>query len=80
MPSCPLLTCDVFLLCFSISSPASLYSAVDHWLPLLQALAPTTPAVLVGCKADLRSSARLQVIAWSSQSALTPLLSAPGDC
>ena len=35
-PSSPLLAADVFLLCFSISDHASLYTALDHWLPLLK--------------------------------------------
>jgi len=59
-PSSPLLQADVFLLCFSIADHASLYTALDHWLPLLKDLCPSTPAVLVGCKSDLRTSSRLQ--------------------
>jgi len=59
-PSSPLLAADVFLLCFSIADHASLYTALDHWLPLLKDLCPNTPAVLVGCKSDLRTSTRLQ--------------------
>ena len=35
-PSSPLLAADVFLLCFSIADHASLYTALDHWLPLLK--------------------------------------------
>ena len=35
-PSSPLLAAEVFLLCFSISDHASLYTALDHWLPLLK--------------------------------------------
>ena len=35
-PSSPLLAADVFLLCFSISDHASLYTALDQWLPLLK--------------------------------------------
>ena len=60
MPSSPLLTCDVFLLCFSIADHSSLYTAVDHWLPLVKEVSPGTPVVLVGCKSDLRTSGRLQ--------------------
>ena len=37
-PSSPLLSADVFLLCFSIADHASLYTALDHWLPLLKVI------------------------------------------
>ena len=37
-PSSPLLAADVFLLCFSIADHASLYTALDHWLPLLKVM------------------------------------------
>ena len=37
-PSSPLLAADVFLLCFSIADHASLYTALDHWLPLLKVI------------------------------------------
>ena len=92
-PSSPLLAAEVFLLCFSISDHASLYTALDHWLPLLKVtlllllmmmmmfhhhhhhrnikdLCPTTPAVLVGCKSDLRTSSRLQVVSATLSSLL----------
>ena len=37
-PSSPMLAADVFLLCFSIADHASLYTALDHWLPLLKVI------------------------------------------
>ena len=47
---------DVFLLCYNISSPSSLFSAINHWVPDLRLQAPSTPIVLVGCQSDLRQS------------------------
>ncbi len=45
---------DVFLLCFKISEPASLFSALNRWCPEIRGEAPSTPIVLVGCQADSR--------------------------
>ena len=47
---------DVFLLCYNISDPSSLFSAINHWVPDLRLQAPATPIVLVGCQSDLRQS------------------------
>jgi len=46
---------DVFLLCYNISDPSSLFSAINHWVPDLRQQAPSTPIVLVGCQSDLRT-------------------------
>ena len=46
---------DVFLLCYKISDPSSLFSAINHWVPDLRQQAPSTPLVLVGCQSDLRT-------------------------
>ena len=45
---------DVFLLCYRISDPASLFSAINFWCPEIRCYAPTTPIILVGCQSDLR--------------------------
>ena len=45
---------DVFLLCYKISSPQSLNSALSRWLPEVRAQAAHAHVVLVGCQADLR--------------------------
>ena len=45
---------DVFLLCYKISEPSSLFNAVNHWCPEVRSVAPVTPIILVGCQADLR--------------------------
>ena len=44
-PSSPLLAADVFLLCFSIADHASLYTALDHWLPLLKVVLKTVVVI-----------------------------------
>ena len=45
---------DVFLLCFSIISPASFENINSKWYPEIQHHAPNVPKVLVGTKSDLR--------------------------
>jgi len=45
---------DVFLLCFSIISPASFASVRDKWWPELSRNRPDAKAVLVGTKVDMR--------------------------
>ena len=45
---------DVFLLCYRISDPSSLFSAINHWVPELRHHAPATPIILVGCALDQR--------------------------
>jgi hypothetical protein len=49
------LEADVFLLCYKISDPSTLFSALNHWCAEVRAVAPSTPIVLVGCQSDLRS-------------------------
>ncbi len=45
---------DVFLVCFSIDSPASLENVKSKWVPEIRHHCPTTPFILVGTKQDLR--------------------------
>ncbi|XP_076450185.1 ras-related C3 botulinum toxin substrate 2-like [Babylonia areolata] len=47
---------DVFLLCFSIPSPASFKNVRAKWFPEVSHHCPGTPLVLVGTKQDLRDS------------------------
>ena len=46
---------DVFLLCYKVTDIATLFSAINIWVPELRGHAPATPIVLVGCQADLRA-------------------------
>ena len=47
---------DVFLLCYSIADPGTLFSCLDHWVPELRLQAPATPILLVGCQSDRRTA------------------------
>lgn len=49
-PSSP--TC--YLVCYKISDPSTLFSAVNNWCPAVRARDPNAPIVLVGCQSDLR--------------------------
>jgi len=48
---------DVFLLCYRITDPSTLFSALNHWCPEIRSSAsdPQVPIILVGCGADLRA-------------------------
>lgn len=45
---------DVFLICYSIISPASFDNVKSKWFPEIQHHAPGVPIILVGTKSDLR--------------------------
>ena len=47
---------DVFLLCYKISEPSSLFNALNHWCPEVRSVSPNTPIILVGCQSDLRTN------------------------
>ena len=61
---------DVFLLCYRISDPSSLFSAINHWVPELRNHAPSTPILLVGCASDERNGTGRTGAIVSSQQAL----------
>mmetsp|Transcript_38023 Transcript_38023/g.81772 ORF Transcript_38023/g.81772 Transcript_38023/m.81772 type:complete len:197 (+) Transcript_38023:206-796(+) len=51
---------DVFLICFSIISPASFDNVKSKWVPEISHHASNTPFLLVGTKLDLRDDADIQ--------------------
>eukprot|EP01119_Soliformovum_irregulare_P020945 TRINITY_DN6859_c1_g2_i1.p1 TRINITY_DN6859_c1_g2~~TRINITY_DN6859_c1_g2_i1.p1 ORF type:complete len:198 (+),score=47.74 TRINITY_DN6859_c1_g2_i1:78-671(+) len=50
---------DVFLIVFSIISPATLENAKRKWLPEISHHAPNVPLVLVGAKIDARDDKKM---------------------
>jgi Ras-related C3 botulinum toxin substrate 1 len=50
---------DVFLLCFSIISPASFENVKSKWYPEIKHHCPSVPFILVGTKSDLREDSAM---------------------
>jgi GTPase SAR1 family protein len=46
---------DVFLVCYKISDPSSLYNVKTKWIPELRHFRSDVPVILCGCQADLRA-------------------------
>ena len=47
---------DVFLLCYKISDPSTLFSALNYWCPEIRHHSSySVPIILVGCGSDLRT-------------------------
>mmetsp|Transcript_20841 Transcript_20841/g.54168 ORF Transcript_20841/g.54168 Transcript_20841/m.54168 type:complete len:193 (+) Transcript_20841:173-751(+) len=62
---------DIFLVCFSIISPASFENVRAKWYPEVSHHCPSTPVILVGTKLDLREDK--DTIAALHQKNLAPL-------
>ncbi|KAK2854180.1 hypothetical protein Q5P01_006841 [Channa striata] len=52
---------DVFLLCFSVVSPASFQNIPEKWVPEIRRHAPFAPLVLVGTQCDLRGDVKVLI-------------------
>lgn len=52
---------DVFLLCFSVVSPASFQNVPEKWVPEIRTHAPFAPIVLVGTQCDLREDVKVLI-------------------
>ncbi|XP_054463438.1 ras homolog family member Ua [Anoplopoma fimbria] len=52
---------DVFLLCFSVVSPASFQNVPEKWIPEIRRHAPCAPLVLVGTQCDLREDVKVLI-------------------
>ena len=46
---------DVFLLCYKIADPISLYNAKNKWIGEVRRHRPDAPVILCGCQTDLRN-------------------------
>jgi len=62
---------DVFLICFSVISPASFENVRAKWYPEVSHHCPNTPIVLVGTKLDLREDQ--ETISKLKDKGLTPI-------
>ena len=63
----------MFMLCYKISDPASLFSALNFWCPEVRAVSPDAPIILVGCQSDLRGDR--DVISCLAKSGRAPVSS-----
>ncbi|XP_034043437.1 ras homolog family member Ua isoform X2 [Thalassophryne amazonica] len=52
---------DVYLLCFSVVSPASFQNIPDKWIQEIRRHSPFTPLVLVGTQCDLREDVKVLI-------------------
>ncbi|KAF7204753.1 ras-related C3 botulinum toxin substrate 1 [Nothobranchius furzeri] len=65
---------DVFLVCFSLVSPASFENVRCKWYDEVKHYCPNTPIVLVGTKLDLREDQEMV-----KEKKLSPITSAQGE-
>ena len=68
---------DVFLVCFSVISPASYENVKSKWIPEISSHAPGVPFILVGTKVDLRDDA--EQLERLKKANLAPITSAQGE-
>jgi GTPase SAR1 family protein len=50
---------DVYVVCFDVTSPASLERVKDQWVPEIRGYSTTAPFVLVATKCDERIKAQV---------------------
>jgi cell division control protein 42 len=50
---------DVFLVCFSVTSPASFENVKEKWFPEVHHHCPGVPCLIVGTQIDLRDDAQV---------------------
>ena len=51
---------DVFLVCFSVTSPASFENVREKWFPEVHHHCPGVPCLIVGTQTDLREDAQVR--------------------
>ena len=63
---------DVFLVCFSVTSPDSFENIKELWIPELRQYCPNAPFILVGTQCDLRHDRhRLEALKRNKKKAVT---------
>ncbi|CAI5691766.1 cell division control protein 42 homolog isoform X2 [Oreochromis aureus] len=63
---------DIFLVCFSVVSPSTVYSIREKWVPEILFHCPRVPFLLVGTQVDLRDdSVTLEKLAKNKQRPVT---------
>jgi cell division control protein 42 len=63
---------DVFLICFSVNSPASFENVKEKWLPEVRHHCPGVPCLIVGTQIDLRDDpAVIEKLAKQRQAPIT---------
>ncbi len=67
---------DVFMICYSIISPASFENIRTKWFPEVKHHRPDTPYILVGTKVDLRDNA--DTLARLAEKRLAPVSTLQG--
>lgn len=68
---------DVFLVCFSVTSPASFENVKEKWFPEVHHHCPGVPCLIVGTQVDLRDDS--QVIEKLSRQKQRPVPSEAGE-
>lgn len=68
---------DVFLVCFSVTSPASFENVKEKWFPEVHHHCPGVPCLIVGTQVDLRDDA--QVIEKLARQKQRPVTSEQGE-
>lgn len=64
---------DVFLVCFSVTSPASFENVKEKWFPEVRHHCPGVPCLIVGTQIDLRDDPQvLEKLARQKQRPVTP--------
>ncbi|KAI5843270.1 small GTPase CDC42 [Tricharina praecox] len=64
---------DVFLICFSVNSPASFENVKEKWLPEVRHHCPGVPCLIVGTQIDLRDDpAVIEKLAKQRQQPISP--------
>ena len=68
---------DVFLVCFSVTSPASFENVKEKWFPEVRHHCPGVPCLIVGTQIDLRDDS--QVIEKLARQKQRPVTSDQGE-